>query len=131
MLFQNTHTFSNPNNNTLIFQIKDFNNNAAFLAIQKLNYYLIILIKKGKGKLKANCSEYEIVDNTILFFAPHQPFAIETNQNLEGEAIYFHSDFFCIYKHQNEIACNGILFNDVYKAPFFYLNSQEMEKFSL
>lgn len=41
---------------------------------------------------------------------------------MRGVAIQFHHDFFCIYRHQQEIAANGILFNNVYEQPFIYLN---------
>jgi AraC-like DNA-binding protein len=37
---------------------------------------------------------------------------------IKGIAIFFHSDFFCIHKHQTEVACNGVLFNNIYQPPF-------------
>jgi len=37
---------------------------------------------------------------------------------IRGIAIYFHSDFFCIHKHQTEVTCNGVLFNNIYQMPF-------------
>jgi AraC-like DNA-binding protein len=38
---------------------------------------------------------------------------------VKGVAIYFHSDFFCIHKHDTEVTCNGVLFNNIYQTPFF------------
>ncbi len=37
---------------------------------------------------------------------------------LKGVALCFHPYFFCIHKHQAEVACNGVLFNNVYQPPF-------------
>ena len=43
-------------------------------------------------------------------------------ERLCGVALYFHPDFFCIHKHQAEIACNGVLFNNIYDPPFIQLD---------
>ncbi len=44
---------------------------------------------------------------------------------LKGVAINFHPDFFCIFRHQNEVACDGILFNDPDNPPFFNIPENE------
>ena len=41
---------------------------------------------------------------------------------IKGIAIYFHSDFFCIHKHQTEVTCNGGLFNNIYEMPFIVVD---------
>ena len=41
-----------------------------------------------------------------------------TNNSVKGIAIYFHPEFFCIYKHHKEVSCNGVLYNNVYQPPF-------------
>src|ERR1043165_564593 len=43
-------------------------------------------------------------------------------KKIKGLAIHFHPDFFCIHKHQAEIACNGVLFNNIYEPPFIEVN---------
>jgi hypothetical protein len=72
---------------------------------------------KGTGKLKTDFSEYNFEKNTLFSFTPYQPFMFSSNL-IKGFAIYFHSDFFCIHKHQTEVTCNGVLFNNIYQAPF-------------
>jgi AraC-like DNA-binding protein len=48
---------------------------------------------------------------------------------LDGICINFHSDFFCIFKHHHEIACNGVLFNNIYQTPFITLSDIELRDF--
>jgi AraC-like DNA-binding protein len=75
-------------------------------------------VKEGNGKLKTNFTEYNFDRGSLFSFAPYQPFMFSSNL-VKGVAIYFHSDFFCIHKHDTEVTCNGILFNNIYQAPFF------------
>jgi AraC family transcriptional regulator, transcriptional activator of pobA len=46
-------------------------------------------------------------------------------RTLKGVMINFHPDFFCIFRHQNEVATNGILFNDPNNPPFFNIPENE------
>jgi YesN/AraC family two-component response regulator len=51
--------------------------------------------------------------------------------NLNGLAIQFHPDFFCIHKHQEEVACNGVLFNNIYQPPFILLDESSASRVSM
>lgn len=37
---------------------------------------------------------------------------------ITGIAIHVHPDFFCIHKHQTEVACHSVLFNNIYLPPY-------------
>lgn len=123
--YQKLNTLVNPSNGNLAFKVFSFEDNSAFDHLQRLNYYTIILIEKGEGKLKADFTEYDFNKNTLMCFAPYQPFMIETGKEIKGVVINFHPDFFCIHKHQKEVACNGVLFNDIYKPPILILQEKE------
>src|SRR5258708_39725090 len=43
-------------------------------------------------------------------------------RKIKGLAILFHPDFFCIHKHQSEVACNGVLFNNIYQPPYITID---------
>jgi AraC family transcriptional activator of pobA len=122
-------TLVDPQNGNLAFKIFSFEDNSSFDHLQRLNYYSILLIEEGEGKLKADFSEYDFTSNTMLFFTPYQPFMLESKKAIKGIAINFHPDFFCIHKHQKEVACNGVLFNDIYKPPFVLLDQNEVTNF--
>jgi len=127
--YKQINTLVNPSNGNLAFKVFSFDDNRGFDHLQRLNYYSVILVKEGEGKLRADFAEYNFGKNTMLCFVPYQPFMIETNKPISGFVINFHPDFFCIHKHQKEVACNGVLFNDIYKPPFLVLEQNDITVF--
>jgi AraC family transcriptional regulator, transcriptional activator of pobA len=124
MMTSNALTLINPQNGNLAFKIFSFENNVVFDHIQRLNYYSLIWITKGSGKVKVDFSEYDFEENRLFAFSPYQPFMFSSKEKLEGTVIQFHSDFYCIHMHQKEVACNGVLFDNIYKPPFTYINPE-------
>ena len=114
----------NPADGELGFRIIHFEDDRHFNKLQRLPYFSIILISEGEGKLNADFADYEISKGTIAFFSPFQPFMIEASM-LGGVIINFHPDFFCIFRHQNEVASEGILFNNPAHPPFFHIAESE------
>lgn len=121
MSLQSVFTLVNQQNGNLAFKLFSFEDNSYFDHLQRNNYYSLIWITEGRGKLKTNFSEYEFKENSLFSFTPYQPFMFSSNL-VKGIAIYFHSDFFCIHKHQTEVTCNGVLFNNIYQTPFFVVD---------
>ena len=128
---QNALTLTNPQNGNLAFKVFTFEDNSHFDHIQRNNYYSLIWIKKGKGKLKADFSEYDFESNSLVAFSPYQPFMICTSEAIEGIAIHFHPDFYCIHMHQKEVSCNGVLFNNIYQPPYTYIDVAAAGTFDL
>lgn len=118
MTNQEVFTLINPQNGNLAFKIFSFEGNAAFDHIQRNNYYSLIWILEGSGELKADFTTYKFEEASLFSFSPYQPFMISANKNIKGIAIQFHPDFYCIHMHQKEVACNGVLFNNIYQPPF-------------
>src|ERR1700712_5569229 len=124
---QTTSTLVNPQNGNLAFKIYSFTDNSMFDHLQRLNYYSILIVTEGEGKLKADFSEYTFNAPVLMCFAPYQPFLADAPTVFKGFAINFHPDFFCIHKHHHEVACNGVLFNTVYKPPFHQLDAENLQ----
>jgi len=120
---QAVFTLINEQNGNLAFKLFSFQDNSYFDHLQRNNYYSLIWVKEGIGKLKTNFSEYNFEKNSLFSFAPYQPFMLSST-SVKGVAIYFHSDFFCIHKHQTEVTCNGVLFNNIYQKPFFLVDEE-------
>jgi AraC-like DNA-binding protein len=118
MADQNSFTIINEQNGNLAFKLFFFRDNSYFDHLQRNNYYSLIWIREGAGKVKTGFAEYGFEPNSLFSFAPYQPFLV-SSPFIKGVAIYFHSDFFCIHKHQTEVTCNGLLFNNIYDTPFF------------
>lgn len=126
MTNENSFTLINPNNGNLAFKLFEFEGHSHFNHIQRLNYYSLIWVKKGGGKMKADFSDYDFSADTLFAFTPYQPFMMVDGKGIEGVVMNFHHEFFCIYKHHQEVACNGVLFNNIYQPPFVSID--EMTK---
>jgi AraC-like DNA-binding protein len=122
MFDKSSFTLVNPQNGNLAFKLSSFDNNCQFSEIQRVNYFSLIWIQKGKGIVTADFSEHPFEAGNLFAFSPYQPFKLTSEENLEGIAIHFHPEFFCIYKHQAEISANGILFNNIFKPPYVTLD---------
>lgn len=117
MLHSSPLTLVHPHNGNLAFQLFSFDDSSHFDYLQRNNYYSLIWVMEGGGKITADFSEYTFGSDVLFAFSPYQPFMIQADV-LKGVALCFHPDFFCIHKHQAEVACNGVLFNNVYQPPF-------------
>jgi AraC-like DNA-binding protein len=81
-------------------------------------------VEEGSGELKADFTSYQFSKGSLFAFSPYQPYMLSSVQPIKGKAIYFHSDFFCIYKHHDEVSCNGVLYNNIYQAPFVQVDEK-------
>ncbi len=131
MTMPKVFTLINPENGNLAFKVFSFEDNSFFDHIQSNNYYSLIWIQQGMGLLKADFAGYQFLGNHLLAFTPYQPFMLIPENNLSGVAIQFHPDFFCIHKHQQEIACNGVLFNNIYQPPMVTIDAKTVETFQM
>ncbi len=64
-----------------------------------------------------------------MAFVPYQPFMLLPKKEISGITIQFHPDFFCIHKHQQEVACNGVLFNNIYQPPLVAIDDKTIQSF--
>lgn len=84
--------------------------------------YTAIWIATGTCTCQTDLSSYEINAPALLFFTPFQSYNLLGEHTFSGEQVYFHGDFYCIERHRKEVACNGILFNNVYTSPVVALD---------
>jgi AraC family transcriptional activator of pobA len=120
---KDTLTLIDPANGHFLFRWFTFDDNSRFNSLQRNNYYSVIWLKQGAGKLRADFSEYDFAANDLLAFTPYQPFMLTESQTVSGVCIEFHPDFFCIHKHDKEVSCSGVLFNNIYHPPFVKIDA--------
>jgi AraC family transcriptional regulator, transcriptional activator of pobA len=123
-------TLVNPQNGNLAFKLLTFEDGSYFDHIQRNNYYSLIWVTEGSGTIKADFAEYAFSSNSLFAFSPYQPFMFSADR-IKGVAIHFHPDFFCIHKHQSEVACNGVLFNNIYRPPFTVVDDVSSRTFNM
>ena len=131
MILKSSHTLVNPSTGHLAFKLFPVEGQNPFSEVQRLNVYSMIWIHAGSGTLHSDFNTYEIGADMLLSFSPYQPFYIESDQPLFATVIHFHPDFFCIHKHQEEVACNGVLFNNIYDPPLLEMDEPTATKFKI
>lgn len=113
-------------NGELAFRLERLENLSQFDHLQRKNYYSIILLNGSKYKLNADLSNYELEGNQMICLSPYQPFMITSEASCSGWLLNFHPDFFCTYRHQNEIESEGILFNNFHGLPYFQIAEEAL-----
>jgi AraC family transcriptional regulator, transcriptional activator of pobA len=115
----------NPQSKHLAFKWSAFNDGATFGEVNRFNYFSVILVLEGRGRVSADVTVFPFVANSLLCFSLYQPFKIECDSAFRGVMINFHPEFFCLHKHRHEVSCNGILFNNIYESPVLGLSETE------
>lgn len=116
MAFQNIQKFSFKD----IFSVSKvaFDSACAIDHVLRQETYSIYWIKEGKGTYNIDFKQYHFEDNVLFFLSPGQVFTVAFEQIKTAYKLSFVRDFYCIQTHDAEVACNGVLFNNVYETPF-------------
>lgn len=122
------YTLVNAQSGELAFKLYEFESIRHFDHIQRLNYYSLIWITKGNGELKVDMNTFSFQENDLITLSLYQPFLLNSEEPVKGFVINFHPEFFCIYKHKKEVACDGILFNNIYETPIVRINEKYENK---
>lgn len=86
-----------------------------------------ILLINGEGTIFIDAVSFDFSGKIALFTTPYQQLKISGERNIPVEKLAFHGDFYCIEYHKQEVACNGLLFNNIYQQPFIYLPDDELQ----
>jgi hypothetical protein len=82
----------------------------------------VLYLPKGY-QLKVDFQEYQTVEPS-LFCELNQFLQIEKWEQL-GYMMYYNRDFYCIQIHDAEVACDGLLFNNLQNMPMVELPTSE------
>ncbi|MCR9263027.1 MAG: helix-turn-helix domain-containing protein [Flavobacteriaceae bacterium] len=127
----NTNTLINEQTGNLAFKLSSFEDDCQFCSLNRFNYYSLIWIKKGSGTAQIDFTEFDFTPDTMFALTPYQPFTLKEKDKLEGVVLNFHPDFFCIHKHNEQIACNGVLFNNIYSPSYFCVTDDTRGEFEM
>jgi AraC family transcriptional activator of pobA len=84
-----------------------------------------IFLLEGSGKVNVDLVEYVFEGKIILFTTPYQIIHFDVEIPLTTRRLQFHGDFYCIEYHKKEVACNGLLFNNIYQQPYVNLRAED------
>lgn len=92
-------------------------------------YIKVLLLPKG-AELQVDLAEYSVKQPSLFFVSPNQHLYIKELGKEEGHFIFYNRDFYCIQIHDEEVACNGLLFSNIYNMPMVELDNGEIPFFS-
>lgn len=119
-------TIVDKQNGELAFRLDHFDDLSKFDHLQRKNYYSLILLHAGCVNLLVDFSEYHLEGSHMICLSPYQPHMITSEKKCFGTLLNFHPDFFCTYRHQNEIETEGVLFHNFNQPPFFQTPQEEI-----
>lgn len=83
-----------------------------------------VFLFRGRGTVTIDFTEYPFDGNIVLFTTPWQHVRLESAGDAAMRSLWFHGDYYCIEYHKQEVACNGLLFNNIYTEPFISIDSR-------
>ena len=87
--------------------------------------YIKILYLPAGYKLRVDFACYDTLQPTLFFISPNQYLEIEASGKESGYFIFYNRDFYCIQIHDQEVACDGLLFNNIKNMPKVELSDAE------
>lgn len=110
-----------------LFQLSRKQGADFFVPYSSPQYHIILF--RGEAHFSLDFTEYVSTgDNTMLFFTPYQTFLWLGKQDIDMRVLTFHGDFYCIEYHKKEVACNGLLFNNIYLYPHISISNDEYDE---
>lgn len=89
---------------------------------EKYKSYIKILYLPAGYTITVDFKQYTTDSSSIFFINSNQHFSIETVGEESGLMIYYNRDFYCVQIHDAEVACDGILFNNLSNIPVIGLS---------
>ncbi len=92
-------------------------------------HFKIYWIEEGFGEYQIDFNAFKIEGAGLFFLSPGQVLTVEAEKVKSGYQISFDKEFYCVETHGKEIACNGVLFNNVHRATMIPLDQQDAPAF--
>jgi AraC-like DNA-binding protein len=89
-------------------------------------YIKILYLSRG-CELTVDFTSYVTSQPSLFFVAPNQFLKMENCGTDGGFLIFYNRDFYCIQIHDQEVACDGLLFNNVQNMPVVNVAKEEIE----
>ena len=96
---------------------------------QVSEYYNVFWIADGNGTYQIDFNEFQVKNSGIFCLSPGQVFSVQSEKAKQGYQITFNKDFYCVETHGKEIACNGVIFNNVHRASVVSVGPTEQVAF--
>jgi AraC-like DNA-binding protein len=94
----------------------------------KLKAYIKLLYLPGGYTLTIDFKQFKTAEECLFFVNSNQYFKLEDAGKQPGLLIYYNRDFYCVQIHDAEVACDGLLFNNVFEIPMVRLTAADNQR---
>ena len=85
--------------------------------------HIKILFIPKDAIIQVDFREFRMETDALLFINPRV--IVKPCETVDGQLIYFNRDFYCVEIHDQEVSCDGILYNNVFEIPFIALDESQ------
>lgn len=86
-------------------------------------YIKILLLPKGYT-INVDFKQFTTTQDSLFFINTNQFFQFQKKGKEDGQFLYYNRDFYCIMIHDDEVACDGLLFHNIYDMPVVKLDAR-------
>ncbi len=91
--------------------------------LSTINDHIKVLFIPQNAIIQVDFMEIELKTDALLFINPSV--ILKPCETINGQLIHFNRDFYCVEIHDHEVACDGILYNNVFEIPFISLDEKQ------
>ncbi|PZR24796.1 MAG: AraC family transcriptional regulator [Citrobacter freundii] len=92
---------------------------------EKHKPYIKIFYLPGGSILKVDFKQFETTRPSLFFVNSNQYAELVAAGQGTASFIYYNRDFYCVQIHDHEVACDGLLFNNIYSMPMTPISAKE------
>jgi AraC family transcriptional activator of pobA len=98
---------------------------AEYIDSNKFDSFIRVLYVEKGARLTIDFKEFDTDQPSLFFINNNQLLKIFDLKSSKGYFLYYNRDFYCVQIHDDEVACDGFLFNNIYEMPLTLLDSNE------
>ncbi|WP_295119910.1 helix-turn-helix domain-containing protein [uncultured Chitinophaga sp.] len=91
--------------------------------LTSIDDHIKILFVPKNATIQVDFQKFRMETDALLFINPKV--VLKPCKTISGQLIHFNRDFYCVEIHDQEVACDGILYNNVFEVPFIALNENQ------
>ncbi len=89
-------------------------------------WFTILICSNATGELAIDDHKMNFNKPQAIFLTPGHHIHFSDSHNLEGYAVSFNKEFYCIEFHDSEVSCQGLLFVNNFSLVHFDLDEQQL-----
>ncbi|MFH7015456.1 helix-turn-helix domain-containing protein [Flavobacterium sp. FlaQc-47] len=88
--------------------------------------YIKVLYLPENYLVTIDFKQYQTSSPSLFFINSNQYLQIDKEGKKQGYFMYYNRDFYCVQIHDAEVACDGLLFNNIFEMPMTALPEKDV-----